>query len=50
MGIFEIDDYVINDSPYTEGSVWLGFPSGEGMEISKEKFIKWLDLIYEKDF
>jgi G:T-mismatch repair DNA endonuclease (very short patch repair protein) len=43
-----IGDYEIRN--FIDGTFWIEFPSGEGMQISKERLEYWLEQIYKKDF
>ncbi len=46
----EFDGYIIGTCLLDNGSLWLRWPSSEGMGISKERMKYWMDKIYEEDF
>jgi len=50
--MIEIDGYVIGifDSDAPVISYWIEFPGGEGMQVSKEKMIEYLERIKREDF
>ena len=37
-------------SPYSDTSLWLSYPDGEGQEISEEKFEAMLKKLYDENF
>lgn len=48
--MIEFLGYVIAPSGFDRNKFWIAFPSGEGMEISKERLAEWMDRIYKEDF